>query len=32
MAAISAAEMLRSDLIGSIDLRVVGDGTMGRLT
>ena len=32
MAAISAAEMLRSDLIGSIDLRVVGEGTMGRLT
>jgi hypothetical protein len=25
-AAISAAEALRSDLIGSIDLRVVGDG------
>ena len=28
MAAISAAEMLRSELIGSIDLRVVGDSTM----
>ena len=26
MAAMSAAETLRSDLIGSIDLRVVGDG------
>jgi len=32
MAAISAAEMLRSDLINRIDLRVVGDRTMGRLT
>ena len=31
MAAISAAEMLRSDLIGRIDLRLVGDGTMKRL-
>lgn len=31
MAAMSAAEMLRSDLISSIDLRVVGDGTMKRL-
>ena len=28
MAAISAAEVLRSELIGSIDLRVVGDRTM----
>ena len=28
MAAISAAEVLRSDLIGSIDLRVVGGRTM----
>jgi hypothetical protein len=28
-AAISAAEALRSDLIGRIDLRVVGDGTQG---
>ena len=27
MAAISAAEALRSDLIGKIDLRVVGDNT-----
>jgi hypothetical protein len=27
MAAISAAEVLRSDLIGRIDLRVVGDST-----
>jgi hypothetical protein len=27
MAALSAAEMLRSDLIGSIDLRVVVDST-----
>jgi hypothetical protein len=27
-AAISAAEVLRSELIGSIDLRVVGDSTM----
>ena len=31
MAAMSAAEVLRSDLIGRIDLRVVGDGTMKRL-
>ena len=31
MAAMSAAEMLRSDLIGRIDLRLVGDGTMKRL-
>ena len=29
MAAISAAEGLRSDLIGRIDLRVVGDSTQG---
>jgi glutamate 5-kinase len=28
MAAISAAEVLRSNLIGRIDLRVVGEGTM----
>ena len=28
MAAMSAAEVLRSDLIGSIDLRVVGERTM----
>ena len=28
---ISAAETLRSDLIGRIDLRVVGDGTMRRI-
>jgi hypothetical protein len=28
IAAISAAEALRSELIGSIDLRVVGDSTM----
>jgi hypothetical protein len=28
MAAIDAAEMLRSELIGGIDLRVVGDSTM----
>ena len=28
MAAISAAEVLRSDLISRIDLRVVGDRTM----
>ena len=31
MAAISAAETLRSELIGGIDLRVVGDGTMKRI-
>jgi hypothetical protein len=31
MAAISAAELLRSDLIGRIDLRVVGDRTMRRI-
>jgi hypothetical protein len=31
MAAISAAEALRSELIGGIDLRVVGDGTMKRI-
>ena len=31
MAAMSAAEMLRSDLISRIDLRLVGDGTMKRL-
>src|ERR1039458_3887952 len=31
MAAMSAAEMLRSDLISRIDLRVVGDRTMKRL-
>lgn len=30
-AAITAAEALRSDLIGRIDLRVVGDGTMKRI-
>ena len=30
-AAISAAEALRSDLIGRIDLRVVGDGAMKRV-
>jgi hypothetical protein len=30
-AAISAAEALRSDLIGRIDLRVVGDGAAGRI-
>jgi|SRR5437870_10230358 len=28
-AAISAAERLRSEMIGRIDLRVVGDGTQG---
>jgi hypothetical protein len=28
MAAISAAEVLRSDMISQIDLRVVGEGTM----
>ena len=31
MAAMSAADVLRSDLISRIDLRVVGDGTMKRL-
>jgi hypothetical protein len=31
MAAISAAEVLRSDLIGGIDLRLVGDRTMKRI-
>jgi len=31
MAAMSASEVLRSDLISRIDLRVVGDGTMNRL-
>ena len=31
MAATSAAEGLRSDLIGRIDLRVVGDRTMRRI-
>jgi hypothetical protein len=31
LAAISAAEVLRSDLIGRIDLRLVGDGTMKRI-
>ena len=31
IAAMSAAEVLRSDLISRIDLRVVGDGTMNRL-
>jgi hypothetical protein len=31
MAAMSAAEVLRSDLISRIDLRVVGDGTMKRI-
>jgi hypothetical protein len=30
-AAISAAELLRSDLIGRIDLRLVGDRTMKRI-
>ena len=30
--AISAAETRRSNLIGSIDLRVVGDGIMRRIT
>jgi hypothetical protein len=31
MAAISAAEALRSDLIGRIDLQVVGDRTVKRI-
>jgi hypothetical protein len=31
MAAISAAEKLRSELIGGIDLRVVGERTMKRI-
>ena len=31
MAAMSAAEVLRSDLISRIDLRVVGDGTIKRI-
>ena len=31
IAAMSAAEALRSDLIGNIDLRVVGDGAMKRI-
>jgi hypothetical protein len=31
MAAMSAAEVLRSDLIGRIDLRLVGDGAMKRI-
>ena len=31
MAAISAAEVLRSDLISRLDLRVVGDRTMKRI-
>jgi hypothetical protein len=30
-AAMRAAEMRRSDLIGRIDLRVVGDGTVSRI-
>jgi hypothetical protein len=31
MAAMSAAEALRSDLIGRFDLRLVGDGTVRRI-
>lgn len=31
MAAIATAEALRSDLIGTINLRVVGNGTMKRI-
>ena len=31
MAAMSAAEVLRSEMISRIDLRVVGDGIMKRL-
>ena len=31
MAAMTAAEVLRSELIGRIDLRVVGDRTMKRI-
>jgi hypothetical protein len=31
MAAMSAAEVLRSDLIDGIDLQVVGDRTMKRI-
>jgi hypothetical protein len=31
MAAMSAAEVLRSDLIGRIDLRVIGDTAMKRI-
>jgi hypothetical protein len=31
MAALSAAEVLRSEMISRIDLRVVGDGIMKRL-
>jgi hypothetical protein len=31
MAAMSAAEVFRSDLISRIDLRVIGDGTIKRI-